>query len=60
MTTDTAPRYLFAGDWPSNCTGRVDDDLAPRRTGVGPMRIDELCPSCDKPISTTGECKCSI
>jgi hypothetical protein len=58
VTNERVPRRLFIGDWPigvakSGIYGEV------RPGGVGPTRIDELCPSCDGPISTTGECRCS-
>jgi hypothetical protein len=58
MTTDTAPRHVFVGDWPVACRAGIDEALD-RHTGVGPTYIDELCPSCNRPISTTGECRCS-
>ena len=58
-TTGLVERVEFDGDWPGDLTSGVARDIAPQRTGVGPMRVDDLCPSCDGPISTTGECKCS-
>ena len=49
--------HLFKGDWPATFEEGGAGLVGNRDTGV--RYVDELCPSCGGPITTTGECRCS-